>query len=102
MSKRIYEETDVVRQLNKLPDVFVTPANKTIELKVNHACGLKTWGKLDFLTRIKKYVIVKKIEIESTKKAIKIPNSVVEKRTRRNSNKISLNEYVNSNLKKIK
>ena len=35
MSKRIYEETDVVRQLNKLPDVFVTPASKTIELKVN-------------------------------------------------------------------
>ena len=102
MSKRIYEETDVVRQLNKLPDVFVIPASKTIELKVNHACGLKTWGKLDFLTRIKKYVIVKKIEIESTKKAIKIPNSVVEKRTRRNSNKINLNEYVNSNLKKIK
>lgn len=102
MSKRIYEETAVIRQLNSRSDVFVIPATKTIELMVNHTCGLKTWGKLDFLTRIKKYVIVKKIEIKSTKKAIKIPNSVVEKRTRRNSNKINLNKYVNSNLKKIK
>ena len=59
MSKRIYEETAVIRQLNTRSDVFVIPATKTIELMVNHACGIKTWGKLDFLTRIKKYVIVK-------------------------------------------
>ena len=47
MSKRIYEETAVIRQLNTHSDVFVIPATKTIELMVNHACGIKTWGKLD-------------------------------------------------------
>ena len=101
MSKRIYEETAVIRQLNTRSDVFVIPATKTIELMVNHACGIKTWGKLDFLTRIKKYVIVKKAELETTKKAIRIPKSVVEKRTNRNA-KINLNSYVNANMKRLK
>ena len=101
MSKRIYEETAVIRQLNTRSDVFVIPAIKTIELMVNHACGIKTWGKLDFLTRIKKYVIVKKAELETTKKVIKIPKSVVEKRTNSNA-KINLNSYVNANMKKLK
>ena len=101
MSKRIYEETAVIRQLNTRSDVFVIPAIKTIELMVNHACGIKTWGKLDFLTRIKKYVIVKKAELETTKKAIRIPKSVVEKRTNSNT-KINLNSYVNANIKRLK
>ena len=101
MSKRIYEETAVIRQLNTRSDVFVIPATKTIELMVNHACGIKTWGKLDFLTRIKKYVIVKKTELETTKKAIRIPKSVVEKRTNSNA-KINLNSYVNANMKRLK
>ena len=101
MSKRIYEETAVIRQLNTRSDVFVIPAIKTIELMVNHACGIKTWGKLDFLTRIKKYVIVKKAELETTKKVIKIPKSVVEKRTNSNA-KINLNSYVNANMKRLK
>ena len=101
MSKRIYEETAVIRQLNTRSDVFVIPATKTIELMVNHACGIKTWGKLDFLTRIKKYVIVKKAELETTKKAIRIPKSVVEKRTSSNA-KINLNSYVNANMKRLK
>ena len=101
MSKRIYEETAVIRQLNTHSDVFVIPATKTIELMVNHACGIKTWGKLDFLTRIKKYVIVKKAELETTKKAIRIPKSVVEKRTNSNA-KINLNSYVNANMKRLK
>ena len=101
MSKRIYEETAVIRQLNSRSDVFVIPATKTIELMVNHACGIKTWGKLDFLTRIKKYVIVKKAELETTKKVIRIPKSVVEKRTNSNS-KINLNSYVNANMKRLK
>ena len=101
MSKRIYEETAVIRQLNTRSDVFVIPAIKTIELMINHACGIKTWGKLDFLTRIKKYVIVKKAELETTKKVIKIPKSVVEKRTNSNA-KINLNSYVNANMKRLK
>ena len=101
MSKRIYEETAVIRQLNTRSDVFVIPVTKTIELMVNHACGIKTWGKLDFLTRIKKYVIVKKAELETTKKAIRIPKSVVEKRTSSNA-KINLNSYVNANMKRVK
>ena len=101
MSKRIYEETAVIRQLNTRSDVFVIPATKIIELMVNHACGIKTWGKLDFLTRIKKYVIVKKAELETTKKAIRIPKSVVEKRTNSNT-KINLNSYVNANIKRLK
>ena len=101
MSKRIYEETAVIRQLNTRSDVFVIPATKTIELMVNHACGIKTWGKLDFLTRIKKYVIVKKAESETTKKVIRIPKSVVEKRTNSNA-KINLNSYVNANMKRLK
>ena len=101
MSKQIYEETAVIRQLNTRSDVFVIPATKTIELMVNHACGIKTWGKLDFLTRIKKYVIVKKAELETTKKAIRIPKSVVEKRTNSNA-KINLNSYVNANMKRLK
>lgn len=101
MSKRIYEETAVIRQLNTRSDVFVIPTTKTIELMVNHACGIKTWGKLDFLTRIKKYVIVKKAELETTKKAIRIPKSVVEKRTNSNA-KINLNSYVNANMKRLK
>ena len=101
MSKRIYEETAVIRQLNTRSDVFVIPAIKTIELMVNHACGIKTWGKLDFLTRIKKYVIVKKAELETTKKAIRIPKSVVEKRISSNA-KINLNSYVNANMKRLK
>ena len=101
MSKRIYEETAVIRQLNTRSDVFVIPATKTIELMVNHACGIKTWGKLDFLTRNKKYVIVKKAELETTKKAIRIPKSVVEKRTNSNA-KINLNSYVNANMKRLK
>ena len=101
MSKRIYEETAVIRQLNTRSDVFVIPTTKTIELMVNHACGIKTWGKLDFLTRIKKYVIVKKAELETTKKAIRIPKSVVEKRTNSNA-KINLNSYVNANIKRLK
>ena len=101
MSKRIYEETAVIRQLNTRSDVFVIPAIKTIELTVNHACGIKTWGKLDFLTRIKKYVIVKKAELETTKKVIRIPKSVVEKRTNSNT-KINLNSYVNANMKRLK
>ena len=101
MSKRIYEETAVIRQLNTRSDVFVIPAIKTIELMVNHACGIKTWGKLDFLTRIKKYVIVKKAELETTKKVIRIPKSVVEKRTSSNA-KINLNSYVNANMKRLK
>ena len=101
MSKRIYEETAVIRQLNTRSDVFIIPATKTIELMVNHACGIKTWGKLDFLTRIKKYVIVKKVELETTKKVIRIPKSVVEKRTNSNA-KINLNSYVNANMKKLK
>ena len=101
MSKRIYEETAVIRQLNTRSDVFVIPATKTIELTVNHACGIKTWGKLDFLTRIKKYVIVKKAELETTKKVIRIPKSVVEKRTNSNA-KINLNSYVNANMKRLK
>ena len=101
MSKRIYEETAVIRQLNTRSDVFVIPATKTIELMVNHACGIKTWGKLDFLTRIKKYVIVKKAELETTKKVIRIPKSVVEKRTNSNT-KINLNSYVNANMKRLK
>ena len=99
MSKRIYEETAVIRQLNTRSDVFVIPATKTIELMVNHACGIKTWGKLDFLTRIKKYVIVKKAKLETTKKNIKIPKNLVEKRT---NSKINLNSYVNVNMKKLK
>ena len=101
MSKRIYEETAVIRQLNTRSDVFVIPVTKTIELMVNHACGIKTWGKLDFLTRIKKYVIVKKAELETTKKVIRIPKSVVEKRTNSNT-KINLNSYVNANMKRLK
>ena len=101
MSKRIYEETAVIRQLNTRSDVFIIPATKTIELMVNHACGIKTWGKLDFLTRIKKYVIVKKAELETTKKVIRIPKSVVEKRTNSNT-KINLNSYVNANMKRLK
>ena len=101
MSKRIYEETAVIRQLNTRSDVFVIPTIKTIELMVNHACGIKTWGKLDFLTRIKKYVIVKKAELETTKKVIRIPKSVVEKRTNSNA-KINLNSYVNANMKRLK
>ena len=101
MSKRIYEETAVIRQLNTRSDVFVIPVTKTIELTVNHACGIKTWGKLDFLTRIKKYVIVKKAELETTKKVIRIPKSVVEKRTNSNA-KINLNSYVNANMKRLK
>ena len=101
MSKRIYEETTVIRQLNTRSDVFVIPVTKTIELMVNHACGIKTWGKLDFLTRIKKYVIVKKTELETTKKVIRIPKSVVEKRTNSNT-KINLNSYVNANMKRLK
>ena len=101
MSKRIYEETAVIRQLNTRSDVFIIPATKPIELTVNHACGIKTWGKLDFLTRIKKYVIVKKAELETTKKVIKIPKSVVEKRTNSNA-KINLNNYVNANMKRLK
>lgn len=101
MSKRIYEETAVIRQLNTRSDVFIIPVTKTIELMVNHACGIKTWGKLDFLTRIKKYVIVKKAELETTKKAIRIPKSVVEKRTSSNA-KINLNSYVNANMKRLK
>ena len=101
MSKRIYEETAVIRQLNTRSDVFVIPATKTIELMVNHACGIKTWGKLDFLTRIKKYVIVKKEELKTTKKVIRIPKSVVEKRTNSNA-KINLNSYVNANMKRLK
>ena len=101
MSKRIYEETAVIRQLNTRSDVFVIPAIKTIELMVKHACRIKTWGKLDFLTRIKKYVIVKKAELETTKKAIRIPKSVVEKRTNSNA-KINLNSYVNANMKRLK
>lgn len=101
MSKRIYEETAVIRQLNTRSDVFVIPATKTIELMVNHVCGIKTWGKLDFLTRIKKYVIVKKAELETTKKVIRIPKSVVEKRTNSNA-KINLNSYVNANMKRLK
>ena len=101
MSKRIYEETAVIRQLNSRSDVFVIPVTKTIELMVNHACGIKTWGKLDFLTRIKKYVIVKKAELETTKKVIRIPKSVVEKRTNSNA-KINLNSYVNANMKRLK
>ena len=101
MSKRIYEETAVIRQLNTRSDVFIIPATKTIELMVNHACGIKTWGKLDFLTRIKKYVIVKKAELETTKKVIRIPKSVVEKRTSSNA-KINLNSYVNANMKRLK
>ena len=101
MSKRIYEETAVIRQLNTRSDVFIIPATKTIELMVNHACGIKTWGKLDFLIRIKKYVIVKKAELETTKKAIRIPKSVVEKRTNSNA-KINLNSYVNANMKRLK
>ena len=101
MSKRIYEETAVIRQLNTRSDVFVIPAIKTIELMVNHACGIKTWGKLDFLTRIKKYVIVKKAELETTKKVIRIPKSVVEKRTNSNG-RINLNSYVNANMKRLK
>ena len=101
MSKRIYEETAVIRQLNSRSDVFVIPATKTIELMVNHACGIKTWGKLDFLTLIKKYVIVKKAELETTKKVIRIPKSVVEKRTNSNA-KINLNSYVNANMKRLK
>ena len=101
MSKRIYEETAVIRQLNTRSDVFIIPTIKTIELIVNHACGIKTWGKLDFLTRIKKYVIVKKAELETTKKAIRIPKSVVEKRTNSNA-KINLNSYVNANMKRLK
>ena len=101
MSKRIYEETAVIRQLNTRSDVFIIPAIKTIELMVNHACGIKTWGKLDFLTRIKKYVIVKKAELETTKKVIRIPKSVVEKRTNSNA-KINLNNYVNANMKRLK
>ena len=101
MSKRIYEETAVIRQLNTRSDVFVIPATKTIELMVNHACGIKTWGKLDFLTRIKKYVIVQKSELETTKKIMRIPKSVVEKRTNSNA-KINLNSYVNANMKRLK
>ena len=101
MSKRIYEETAVIRQLNTRSDVFIIPATKTIELMVHHACGIKTWGKLDFLTRIKKYVIVKKAELETTKKVIRIPKSVVEKRTNSNA-KINLNSYVNANMKRLK
>ena len=101
MSKRIYEETAVIRQLNTRSDVFVIPTTKTIELMVNHTCGIKTWGKLDFLTRIKKYVIVKKAELETTKKVIRIPKSVVEKRTNSNA-KINLNSYVNTNMKRLK
>ena len=101
MSKRIYEETAVIRQLNTRSDVFIIPATKTIELMVNHACSIKTWGKLDFLTRIKKYVIVKEAELETTKKVIRIPKSVVEKRTNSNA-KINLNSYVNANMKRLK
>lgn len=43
-----YDEATVVRQLNRRPGVSVS--NKMVKvIKDNHLCGIRSWGKIDFL-----------------------------------------------------
>jgi hypothetical protein len=50
MSNRKYDETSVVRELNRTQGVSINQASKVINVnKHNHSLGNRGWGKVDFL-----------------------------------------------------
>lgn len=70
-----YNEHNVIKALSNKAAINVNSVNKSIEV-IKNSCdiGIKSWGKIDFLTNIHKYVICFVNNINN-KKVIKNYNS---------------------------
>lgn len=54
-----YDEASVIRDLNKKQGCSVSTHNKTITIsRESDSLGNKSWGKIDYLVKVHKYVYV--------------------------------------------
>lgn len=57
--KRVHDEVTVIKQLNKVIGCSINETSKVVTVdKENNLLGNKSWGKIDFLTKYKGYVLI--------------------------------------------
>lgn len=57
MSKKSYDEVNVVKRLSKKASINIQSWNKTIEIKKDNTdVGNGSWGKIDYLVKVHGYV----------------------------------------------
>lgn len=58
MKKRNYDEASVVRSLSKKNSIYVDTVNHVVEvMKDSTDVGNGSWGKIDYLCKIHKYIV---------------------------------------------
>ena len=101
MSKAAYNEFSVVKIISRNRDIKVNTHEKTIQIVANSTnIGNGTYGKIDYLTKVHGYVVIKVNAINKNAKHLVIteeePNYIPNKR-----NKINLSNMVKHYIKKV-
>ncbi len=104
MAKRIYDEIAAIRAIGKRSDVYVDSAMKTINISIDNTCGIKTWGKIDYLVNHCKYAIIKVQSISKDLIKKHIDNysiKGVNNKTDKHTNKLNIQKSVKNIMKKV-
>lgn len=95
-----YDEASVVRDLNKKQGCSVSTHNKTITISRGiDSLGNKSWGKIDYLVKVHKYVYV--FTSSSIKPVIYADESRPNKSIKR-ENKLNMVDMTKNAMKKAK
>lgn len=105
MSKNKYTENSVVKSLSRKGSVSVNTVNKTIEIvRGTVDLGIKSWGKIDYLTNIHKYIMcfVGSVVKHGYRNAVTDNNDVVSAKEVKRNNKINMAAMSKTAMRKAK
>lgn len=93
-----YDEARVVNQLNRRPGVSV--ANKMVKvIKDNHSCGIRSWGKIDFLIHYCGYRYILTTQSVSSSRPIYINDDIDNSSKKTKKDKFNLVKMVKQAIK---
>ena len=95
-----YDEVSVVKALERKSDISIDKVNKTIEIiKDSNEVGNGSWGKIDYLVKVHRYVYLFVKSHKNKKRNVKHP---VEEKDEIINNKSAKHESKINAIKKIK
>lgn len=100
-----YNENKVIRDLSKNNNVRINHVDKTIQVVRNsNTVGNKSWGKIDYLTKLHGYILLFVDNITSKIKSKKVyeENDFISKKDVKKENKFNMAAMTKSAMRKAK
>lgn len=106
MKKRNYDEASVVRSLSKKNSIYVDTVNHVVEvMKDSTDVGNGSWGKIDYLCKIHKYIVcftAKLTKKQFIKKDFNDDEIKINSKVSKRESKLNMAAMVKSTMRRVK